>query len=373
MRRLIIFLFTFVFAFFVFSLNQVSAKVISNQNGSVTVAKGEVINDDLFVAAQSVEIAGVVNGDVFVAAQSLSVTGTVNGSLHAGGNLINLGGVIKGNVYVGGQSIVVNDSSIGGSILVGGATVSVDKNSTVGGSVLVGAGTFTLDSQVKRSVYAGSGSFTLGDNTRIGKDLYYGSSNDSGQVSISDKAVITGETFKSEIDTANGNAKVEMAREKFPAIFRGFRIVSTFVSLLGALIIGFICFKLFGKYFSQVSGIVTESFWKSLGVGFLVSIAFVPALIVLLITVIGIPVAGLSLLVFLLYIYLAKIVVGSAFGVWLVGKFNWKKLSTFTTFALGLAALYVIKMIPFVGGLASVVILWSGLGALILKFFSSKE
>jgi len=371
MRKILTALLIFAFTFLTLSVTKVSAKTITNENGNVNIGKTEIINDDLFIGAQTVQIDGTVNGDVFIGAQSVKVSGIINGSLHVGANTLDLDGVVKGNVYAGAQNILVNGSSIGGSLLVGAASVSIDKNSSVGGSILAGAGTLSINSQVKRSVYAGTGSLQIGSDTVIGKDLYYAEGN-QGQVNISEKAKIAGSVYKSETITAQKSADMKAAKKQTSPFINGAKVMTGIISLAGALIVGLLYMKLFGQHLAQTSDLVSKSFWKVLGVGFLVTIAAVPGLIILLITVIGIPLAGLALLTLLIFSYLAKIVVASAFGNWAKQKYNWT-MSNFGSLALGLAAFYVIKQIPFIGFLAGLVVLWLGLGALTLKIFSKSE
>jgi hypothetical protein len=367
MKKVMASLVMFLLVFFLFSVKGVLAKVITNEKGTVNVAKGEILNDDLFAGGQTVEIAGTVNGDVFIGAQTVKVTGIINGNLHVGANTLDISGTVKGNVYAGAQNVLLSSAKIGGSVIVGAATLNADKDSIIGGSLIAGAGNVTIDSQVKRSAYAGAGSLTLGSNARIGKDFYYSSGNN--QANISSSAKIAGLTYKSEPKNIKTSVNVDLAKKQIPAVLGGIRFGASIISFLGALIVGFIYLKLFGKHFVQTADIVSKSFWKSLGIGFLVSIAAVPGLIILLITVVGIPLAGLALLMLLLYIYLAKIVVGSALGTWISKRFSWKT-SAYGAFALGLFAFYVVKMIPFVGGLAGLAVLWSGLGALTLRMFS---
>jgi hypothetical protein len=365
MRKIFASILIFVFAFITLSVTKVSAKVITSQSGGVVVAKTEVINDDLFIGAQTVEIAGTVNGDVFVGAQTLKVTGVINGSLHVGANTVDIEGTVKGNVYAGASSILVTGSKIGGSLLAGTATINVDKDTTIGGSILVGAGSATINSQVKRSVYAGTGSLTIGDNAVIGKDLYYSADKNQAQANISTKAKIAGSIFKSTVSTPQTNINVP---KQLTSAIAGARISISIFSFVSALLIGLLYFKLFGKHLNQTSGLVTGSFWKSLGVGFLVTIALIPGLIVLLITIVGIPVAGLALLIFTLYASLAKIVVGLAFGGWITGKFKWK-VSAFWTFALGLLVIDIVRIIPVIGGITGFTVFLVGLGALTLQMF----
>jgi cytoskeletal protein CcmA (bactofilin family) len=358
-----------IFAFLTFNVGSVSAKVMSSENGNITISKGDVIDDDLFIGAQTVNVDGVVNGDVFIGAQTVKITGTVNGNLHIGANTVDLGGVVKGNVYAGGQTILIKGAKVGGSVLVAGSTVDVDKDTTVGGSILTGAGSLLISAQVKRSIYAAAGSINIGKDAKVGKDFYYAS--DPNQAVVSDGAKIVGNTYISKVERSK-EFDSEASKKKFDAFMYDFKIVSKAMSLLGALIVGFLYFKFFGKHFEESSNIVSGTLWKSLGVGFLVMVGFIPALFILIITVVGIPVAGLTFLMFILYSYLAKIVVGMALGAYLVKRFSWK-MPYFLSFAVGLLTIYILKMVPVVGGFVTIFVYLTGLGALTLQTVSTKK
>jgi len=367
MRKLLSSILAFALIFFAFSATSVSAaKIITNDKGTATVAKGEVINDDLFIGAASAEVDGVVNGDVYIGAQNVKVSGIVNGSLHVGAQSFTLDGDVSGNVYVGSQNVTVTGANIKGSLLTGTQTLTIDKTSVVGGSIIAGVAVATIDTQVKRNVIVGSGMLTIGDNARIGKDLTYATGSDKAD--ISSKAKVTGQIFKYEAKTP----EPQISPKQTKAFFTTAKIVSETVSYLGMLVIGLIFIKLFGARFAGAVGRITKSFWRSLGVGFLIIIAAIPALIILLVTVIGLPLAGLAILILSLYIFLGKLVVGGAVGNWIAERFHWK-INTFWPFALGLLIIYLLKLIPIAGGLIGFVVLLLGIGALALQSFSKSE
>ena len=345
LKKVLVSISVFVLAFFGVFAGPVSAKIIAEENRPVMVAKTEVVDDDLFIGAQTVEMAGTVNGDLFIGAQSVTISG-----------------VVKGSVYVGAQNITVKSAIINGSLFVGAATVSLDSDSQINGSVYVGAGTLSVDSQIKRSLYAGTGNLMIGGNTLIGKDLYYAVGNEQGGASISPQAKISGNIYKSEVDTST-------PQQTAKASYSGVKLMAGLLSLAGSLVVAFFYLKFFGDHFTQVSKLLTTSFWKSLGVGFLVTIAAVPGFILLLVTVVGIPLAGVSFLVFLLFAYLAKIVVSQPLGEWISKKLNWK-ISFYGASAFGLLTMYIIGVIPFFGPLVGLVIFWVGLGALTLQTLS---
>jgi hypothetical protein len=376
----------FSFAFLLLSVSKVSARVITVQQGIATISQDEVVNDDLFIAGQTVEIYGTINGDVYAGAQTIRIGGIINGSLHAGGGMVYLGGKISRSAYIGAGNVSVNGAVIGDSLLVGGGTVNIDTNSSIGGSLLagtgniavyspvgrnmfIGGGNVDIDSTVGGEVRVGAGSISLGPDARIAKDFYYTVGRDTGTVNISDSATVGGTINKVENKFA-GKKDVEQAGKNLPKVFAGIGLVARTISLIGALIIGFLALKLFNKTFSGSANIAAKSFFSSLGVGFLICIAAFPALLILALTGVGIPLAGLLVLILLINIYLAKIVAGLAVGNWLSAKFNWKKPSVYTVFAVGLVVVYLLKMIPFLGFFISLVVLWTGLGSLALYYKS---
>lgn len=368
MRRWFLGLAVALLTFLAFGVKDANAKILSSETGTVTVAKGEVVNDDLFINAPSVEIEGTVNGDVFMIAQTARVLGTINGSLHAAGQNINLGGSIRNNAYVVGQEINAASLTIGGSFYTAGQNIGFDKTSIVTGSLFSAGASIKIDSQIRRNAYLATRGLTLGDNTVVSKDLYY--AGQEGMVVISPKAKITGQIYKTEAKVSD--KEIASARKNVPQAIRSMGIIGALIAYLSALLVGYLYFKFFNKHFIKTANYISSSFIKALGIGFLAFIAFFPGVIILLITLIGAPVAGLAILIFLLFAYLTKLVVGLAIGNWMGKQFNWK-LTTFKAFMAGLFIFYLVRMIPVVGGLAGFIVFLSGLGALILQTFSQSK
>ncbi|MFA5135854.1 MAG: polymer-forming cytoskeletal protein [Patescibacteria group bacterium] len=351
------------------SVQRVSAEIRTARNGNVQIAQDEVVDDDLFIGAQSAVIEGTVNGDVFVGAQTLRVTGTINGNLHAGASSIFLGGAVTGNVYAGGQNIILSAGNIGGSVIAGGATMDIDRESVIDGSVLAGAGSVNINAAVGRNVMVGAGNLVLGENATIGKDLFYAAGDKKDSVMIADTTKIGGTIHKKVVETPK--KQPETLRREALAVFSFFKIASTIISFIGALIIGYLYMKFFPTESGKVKELIKTSFWKCFGIGFLLSIALVPGIIFLFITIIGIPLVGLVLLLAGLYAYLSTIAMGMVAGDWLVHKMSWKTTS-YKTFVLGLAAFYLLKMIPALGFVLGLAIWWIGTGAFTIRLFTKK-
>ena len=90
----------------------------------------------------------------------------------------------------------------------------------------------------------------------------------------------------------------------------------------------------------------------------------IPSLIILGLTIVGIPLAGMLFLAFIIEIYLTKHIVALGVGHYLNKRFKRKKQSPIATFILGLTLYSLFTAIPVFGGLVGLLGFLLGLGAL---------
>lgn len=387
MKKIIFALSVFIFAFLLLFPSVASAKVITMKKGTVVIDKEEVVNDDLFVGAQTVEIYGTVNGDVYAGAETVRVDGNINGDLFVGAGTVSLSGTVKEDVYIGTGNATVSNATIGDSLLVGAGNVSIDKNSSIGGSLLAGSGSISVYAPVKRNVFAGAGTVDLnsvvggevrlgarnviiGPDTKIAKDLYYAVAKDQNEIRISDSATVSGKIQKFEYKMAE-RTKLAPTKIGLTGASKTIGIFLQLMTLIGAIIVGVLCLRFFEKVFSSSANFVSGSFFKSLGVGLIISLLTIPVLIILVLTGVGIPLAGILFLIFILNLYLSKIVVGLSLGYLLTEKFGWKKLSKYAVLSLGLVTIYILFALPIIGLFTKLIVTWAGLGSLALFYKSN--
>jgi cytoskeletal protein CcmA (bactofilin family) len=77
----------------------------------VVIRAGEVIDDDLYVAATSVTVDGTIRGDLVMAGQVLILNGTVEGNLMAAGQSVIINGTVGGSTRVAAQGILVDSKA----------------------------------------------------------------------------------------------------------------------------------------------------------------------------------------------------------------------------------------------------------------------
>lgn len=375
MKRYIIF-FTFFLSLVLFLAPSVRAKVISSEK-EVVVEEEEVIDDDLFVAGESVTIEGIINGDLYAAAGNIKISGTVNGDVIAAGGMLEITGEIKDDVRIAGGNINIQGASIGDSLTVAGGNVNVEEGSTVGGGMLFGAGSININTDVTRGVMGGGGSVKIDGS--VGKDVYVGAE----QLTLGPNADVAGDlTYSAEkearlLKTATVSGRVRHilpSQKKVTAeitkpelaetVGKKFKFGLKLWSYLSALVVGGLVLYLFRKPSQQIVSSLEKNWLANLGWGFILIIIALPAFIMLMITGIGLPLAVILGLLFVIDLYLSKLVVGMALGRKLESFLPKQKISVYLSFALGLAFYYLLSSLPILGGFVKLMALLLGLGAL---------
>lgn len=134
------------------------------------VESDEVIDDDLFIGGDNIEINGTVNGDLFAAGNTVIINGTVRGSLVTGAQSVILNGSVEGSFYAGSSTLTLGEEArVGRNLYYGGFNLTAEKGSMVERDLLVGAYQALLSGEVGRDVQVGAGAFEL--NGVVGGDV----------------------------------------------------------------------------------------------------------------------------------------------------------------------------------------------------------
>lgn len=343
------------------------------------IGEDEVIDDDVFLSSKTIYIRGTINGDVYVLGGEVEINGTINGDVTVIGGNINLSGMVSEDVRLIGGDITVNDAEIGDDLNLIGGSLTVDNSSTVGGSLVSIGGSLTNRADVGNHFVAVGGSISL--NNHVGGDVEIGSpaliigpeASISGSLKYPEEAdsqIAESASVSGEVVRFPATAKSrELTRVKESAPEAGAALWSlnlTFKtwSYFAALLVGLLLLYFFPQAGLEIAENLRTKALPSLLVGFLVFVLVGPVFLMLLLTVIGIPLALLLLAKFLILLYLTKLVVGMAIGITLKEQFNWDKLGNTLTLITGLAVYYLITLIPVVSFFISMLAIFAGLGAI---------
>ena len=353
----------FIFCSLFLFATPASAKVMYQEQGTLTISATETIDDDLFITSESVSIDGTVTGDVFVGAGTVSVSGNIKGGLFVGTGDLSLSGATIGNsLIVGAGNVMIDkDSKIGGSLIAGAGNL---KNSaSIGRSAIIGAGTLYLDNKVGKEARLGAGSIELGPKAAITGDLIYSLGDETANLNQNPSSTVAGTTTRF---TQPESAKKDMAKAKedFGKLGQVMSGGWLMISFLGSLLIGFFLLKLFPKTMHNLSTQLLSNLGGTVGTGLLITLLALPIFLVLALTIIGLPLAGMLILLFWFDLHLAKLVASFALGNFATKQFNFNKLGVYATYSLGLVAFYLLRAVPGIGTLVSILFTWAGLGAI---------
>ena len=160
----------------------------------VVIEADEVIEDDLYIGAETVVVDGTIKGDLFTGAAFVTINGTIEGDLFTGAQNVTINGTVEGDVMAFAQSIVVNgtigddlrsgaaamqlgpDAKLGDDLLFGGASLEAKDGSSIGGDIVVGGGQVLVAGDTEGDILAGTGAFELSGNVGGSVKAYVDSS-----------------------------------------------------------------------------------------------------------------------------------------------------------------------------------------------------
>lgn len=325
----------------------------------VTIAKNEVVNGNVFVTGEKIEILGTVNGDVYAAGGNILVDGEINGDLIAAGGNINVKGEVNQDVRLAGGQIGI-DARVGGRITALSGNLSVGSE-TSALSLVTAAGNVDIAGTIEENVDAAVGNISLSNGAQVGGDLTYWSEDNAR---VSSEASVSGTIVKRL--TPKFAKDNEAARQAMNGVAQGMNLYFSLSSLLTTFVIGFVFIRLFPNFTKRVTEQISKNFANSLLVGFLTVILAPAVILVLILTIIGIPLSIVLGFIFVLYLYIARIFGMAALGEKLLhlGK---QKQNPYWAFTIGLVAYYMLSFIPFIGGLTKFVVMLVGIGAVIIS------
>ena len=328
---------------------------------TVTVPSTETWDGNLYLFAGQVTVDGNVDGDLTAASGLVEINGNVSGDLLVAGGRVLVVGTVEGDVRAAGGQIEVS-GSVGGDALVTGGQVTTIAGSSVGGDVIVSGGQVVVDGDVDGSVIGWAGTY-------------------------SSSGVIQGEN----------NVQV---RENEEDATEGSELETTALSgvrqLLVIVVVGGLMLLLVPRVVAAADNALRSSPVGSFVGGIVACLAYigfviVTILVMLILAVVftiillgplaafsivgGLLAIGLATYAFWLAVaYLADVVValGLAHVVSRPGpnESRWREL---LLLVIGAIVVVVLTSIPVVGGVAKLLIVLFGLGALALAWWRSRK
>ncbi|OGG04906.1 hypothetical protein A2Z33_06425 [Candidatus Gottesmanbacteria bacterium RBG_16_52_11] len=346
-----------------------SAGAFTVRTGDSTgVPAGETINDSLLISGQEITIDGTVRGDVFCAGQNVSITGNVTGDVICAGQHLRISGISAGDVRLAGQSVSIS-GNVSRNITAFGQTLTLEA--TTAGETLFAGQSVHLDGTAAREVRGAADSVILSGT--VG-DLNV----TANRLLLSPKAAIRGKlTYVSDRNaeiapgaTVSG-AIIRIPPEKSKAVPSGWGqnrrpaswIAGRIMSYLTHLVIGLVLAFFASKHFRNISRAMLARPGRAIGRGLLILLAAPLVVLLLVLTIFGIPVAGLAVLALILAVFISRIAAGMAVGIKISDEYlKHRKLSFIGSTFIGITASWIVFSVPVAGWLLSALAVLWGLG-----------
>ena len=291
----------------------------------------------------SISIDTPIADDVFAAGNMVSINAPVNSAVVAGGT-VNINAPVKGDVIAAGGQVYVN-SDVGGKVVAAGGNVNLGGNI---GTNLVAAGGLV-------SIRPGK---TIARDALIGAGDVFNSGRVNGTLTVHANN-FTNSGSAGRVDFYKTENRAPQKNEN-----QGPFNVFTLLSIIGYFILGLILVKYVPGIFKAVDSEIRSSTLIKTILGFVLIIASFIAVLLIALTMVGLPIALIAALLILAALMLSGTFVSFSLGRW-IGEKTKIKQGDLILFILGFVILNVLFLVPYVGGLVSLISMSLGFAALL--------
>ena len=288
---------------------------------NVNVAKDETVKESLTVAGANIKVDGTIENKLNAFGANVKIPGNVKGELFAAGANVTLSGIFQEKVTLSAANVVLS-------------------------------GTFEKD------VETASAKVTLSPSAVIKGNLKYAAATLDRKEGAKVFGEISGNMWEDQKE------KLKKWRERGKKRARLASFIFWLLSSGALIIVGLVIYYVFPDFTEQVVRLISESPWSNIGLGvaFLIVVPF--AILIALITVLGIPVALIAVFFYLVSLYISRIYISVWIGRKIGGYFKRDLAEAFFwPFVLGIIIIAIIDFIPFLGWLFKLFCLFIGLGA----------
>lgn len=343
-----------------------------------TLPSGSIVSDDLYVSGRNVTIDGSALRDVVGIAGEFTLNGLINGNLNLAARTTTINGPIGRSIRITGQHVTIN-STVGGDVVVFAASVTLGANATVSGDLIVYAGDVVVDGTVQGAVKGGANQVTINGLVKGPLSVNAGSmdtANSAPTPTPQSQAATPASGGATPVAVAQTQSQTPTPAEttstsggsrtspgQIAAYYRWFQFLAAIVSTMVLILI-------LPKATRNVAGSIRSTPFAALVAGIL-ALAIVPlAMLLLTVTIVGIPLAMVVGMLMICAAYLSQVFAGVAIGQLITSRLNFGtgRLPTLAAGLIGVCMIWVVRILPIpVWNFAvAFVIALAGIGGIVL-------
>lgn len=321
------------------------------------------LRGDILASAWTTTINGDVDGSIMVAGRRVTINGDVRRSVRVAGQFMSLNSVVEGDLVAFGQEVyIANDAMLMRDAAIFGAEIILDG--VIEGDCELYGGTVTISGRIDGNAKVHAEKITISTTAVIEGNLEYKSPT---RAKIAPEAQILGEVKYRKLTRSTQN-ELEFPLQPPPSSW-----IWSFLFFCGTFIIGLILILFKRDVVERVATDMKSRFVLHGLVGLLL-IFLVPVLLLLVaISVIGLPLAGVGVAVYFIVMVTAKIFVGITLGMVVISLLKSSgRTSLGWSLLLGMLILSLLFKIPVLGWIVYLAAWAIGAGAMTFCFFRPK-
>ncbi len=348
-----------------------SRAVLEIHEEGLVLASGETLEGSIVASGEIVRIDGTIDGNLVAFAEQLEVRGRVTGLLISMARETEITGTIDGTLVMVGEDLHL-EGEARSTVLTAGDRIAIEEEARIASDLVAFGADVVMEGTVGRDFISLSEKVRLLGSVGRDAELFVerGAVESSAQVA----GAVAWHTWNPDdvrVDagaTVGGGATTTVVEHDRPGYWSRYTSASFYFWILirvaAAFGVGLLVYALFPRLFG---GAIPDGrdFFVSMGKGFVVLLV-TPAVIVLLaLTLVGMPAALILAGVLLAAIYLAGILVAALIGLSITRPAGDTLRDFGVALITGLGVLAVGTLIPGLGVLLHVVVAMVGLGLLI--------
>lgn len=351
-----------------------AAQFKADPKGTVIISKSDQIKN-LYVAGNTITSEADAKGDLALFGSSIIENGSVEDSLFIAGGTVTVRGTVGNNLRIAGSTVTVS-GKVNGDLMILANNVFISRDTSITGDAFIYANTITIDGTVGGKTKVGASSATINGSVA---DLTVR----AASINVNANAKIAGsfDYYSPQQAVIDSSAKLSSqpnfhkTESNQLIVIKRFLTVGYLLRLLGTLLLVWLLIRLFPK---TIEGLVTQTLgntWRSVGIGLLSLIVMPFVLIILAISLIGLPLDGLLLLIWSLTLTVGGLLGKIVFGSLIYRTFSKDKklVINFQAALIGVVVLAILQLIPFFGPLLSFILFLIGTGGVTYRVFTFRD
>jgi len=326
-----------------------------------TFSVDQMVEGDLYWAANSVVISGEVTEDLLLIGSDITVNGKVGTDLLIIGGRVDVHGIVGDDARIAAGEVVIA-GEVQGDLVVFASNLKVlstakingdlmffgdkaDISGEVGKSVLGTSNTIRINGVISGDVQVKSSIVTLGERADVRGNLSYTSVN---EVIRAAGAVVAGNVLQNQPVMITGSVAAK-------------DVVVPFLVILFAALIWYL---LFSRFLFKISTQINDHLFRTTLIGFGVLFLTPIASVILLISTLGSILGIILIFIYLALIFSAIVISGTMVGAYVLQKTKKRGQIGLPLILFGTAGYYILMYIPIIGLMLMIIITLVSLGGL---------